>query len=88
MNPTGLPELSKPLRDLNFDQKREKLKFQNFEKNSKILKNRHDYLLFSVFVLFFHLWRSFLVILDQKFGFYTQKLPPGSNSEVWKPEIS
>ena len=49
MNPTGLPELSKPLRDLNFDQKREKLKFQNFEKNSKILKNRHDYLLFSVY---------------------------------------
>ena len=45
MNPTGLPELSKPLRDLNFDQKREKLKFQNFE---KFLKNRHDYLLFSV----------------------------------------
>ena len=29
MNPTGLPELSKPLRDLNFDQKREKLKLQN-----------------------------------------------------------
>ena len=40
MNPTGIPELSKPLRDLNFDQKREK--FQNFQ------KNRHDYLLFSV----------------------------------------
>ena len=35
MNPTGLPELSKPLRDLNFDQKREKLKFQNFEKIQK-----------------------------------------------------
>ena len=26
MNPTGLPELSKPLRDLNFDQKYEKNK--------------------------------------------------------------
>ena len=38
MNPTGLPELSKPLRDLNFDQKREKLKFQNFEKCQKIEK--------------------------------------------------
>ena len=37
MNPTGLPELSKPLRDLNFDQKREKLKFQNFEKIQKIV---------------------------------------------------
>ena len=49
MNPTGLPELSKPLRDLNLDQKCEKLKFQNFEKNQKIKKkNRHDYLLFSV----------------------------------------
>ena len=32
MNPTGLPQLSNPLRDLNFDQKREKLKFQSFEK--------------------------------------------------------
>ena len=51
MNPTGLPELSKPLRDLNFDQKREKLKFQNFEKKSKNRKNRHDYLLFSVLTL-------------------------------------
>ena len=50
MNPTGLPELSKPLRDLNFDQKREKLKFQNFEK-FKILKIRHDYLLFSILCL-------------------------------------
>ena len=48
MNPTGLPELSKPLRDLNFDQKREKLKFQNLKKFKKIPKNRHDYLLFSV----------------------------------------
>ena len=48
MNPTGLPELSKPLRDLNFDQKREKLKFQNFEKFKKSKKSRHDYLLFSV----------------------------------------
>ena len=38
MNPTGLPELSKPLRDLNFDQKREQLKFQNFEKFQKIEK--------------------------------------------------
>ena len=38
MNPTGLPELSKPLRDLNFDQKCEKLKFQNFEKFQKIQK--------------------------------------------------
>ena len=47
MNPTGLPELSKPLRDLNFDQKREKLKFQNL-KNQNVQKNRHDYLLFSV----------------------------------------
>ena len=44
MNPTGLPELSKPLRDLNFDQKREKIIFFN----RKIIKNRHDYLLFSV----------------------------------------
>ena len=48
MNPTGLPELSKPLRDLNFDQKREKLKFQNFKKIQNFQKNRHDYLLFSV----------------------------------------
>ena len=38
MNPTGLPELSKPLRDLNFDQKCEKLKFQNFSKFQKIEK--------------------------------------------------
>ena len=46
MNPTGLPELSKPLRDLNFEQKREKFRFHLF--NSKILKNRYDYLLFIV----------------------------------------
>ena len=51
MNPTGLPELSKPLRDLNFDQKCEKMKFQNFEKKSKFLNNRHAYLLFSVLLL-------------------------------------
>ena len=38
MNPTGLPELSKPLRDLNFDQKREKLKFQNFKNIQKFKK--------------------------------------------------
>ena len=48
MNPTGLPELSKSLRDLNVDQKCEKLKFQNFKKLENNLKNRHDYLLFSV----------------------------------------
>ena len=53
MNPTGLPELSKPLRDLNFDQKREKLKFQFFQfKKSKNRKNRHDYLLFSETICF------------------------------------
>ena len=49
MNPTGLPELSKPLRDLNFDQKREKRNFTNLKK-IKNPKNRHDYLLFSVLV--------------------------------------
>ena len=38
MNPTGLPELSKPLRDLNFDQKREQLKFQNLEHVEQIQK--------------------------------------------------
>ena len=30
MNRTGLPELSKPLRDLSFEQKCEKLKFHFF----------------------------------------------------------
>ena len=48
MNPTGLPELSKPLRDLNFDQKRETMRFQNLKRNSKNRKIGHDYLLFSV----------------------------------------
>ena len=50
MNPTGLPEPSKPLRDLNFDQKREKIKFQNLKKFKKS-KNRHGYSLFSVLLL-------------------------------------
>ena len=34
-NPTGLPELFKPTRDLNVEEKCEKLKFQNFEKIQK-----------------------------------------------------
>ena len=34
MNPIDLPELFKPTRDLNFEQKCEKLKFQ-FKKKSK-----------------------------------------------------
>ena len=35
MDPTGLPELSKPFRAQNFKDKTEKMKFQNFEKNRK-----------------------------------------------------
>ncbi len=30
-NPTGLPELFKPTRDLNFDQEAEQMKFQNIK---------------------------------------------------------
>ena len=32
MDPTDLPELSKPFRAQNFKEKTEKMKFQNFEK--------------------------------------------------------
>jgi len=38
MKRNDLPDLFKPLRDLNFEQKREKLKFQNVEKTQKIQK--------------------------------------------------
>ena len=48
MNPTGLPELSKPLRDLTFDQKCETLRFQNLKHLENQLKNHHNYLLLSV----------------------------------------
>ena len=48
MKRNNLPDFSKPLRTLDFDQKCEKLKIQNFEKIQKNPKNRHDYLLFSV----------------------------------------
>ena len=41
MKRNDLPDLSKPLRTLDFDQKREKLKFQNFEKNQKNLEHRN-----------------------------------------------
>ena len=34
-NPTGLPELFKPTRDLNFEQKCEKMRFQNLKNFKK-----------------------------------------------------
>ena len=34
MDPTSLPEVSKPFRAQNFKEKIEKMEFQNFEKNS------------------------------------------------------
>ena len=54
MNPTSLPELSKPLRDLNFDQKREKLKFQNFEKFQKKYKRLFAVQRTPIYFLFSH----------------------------------
>ena len=44
MNPTDLPELFKPTRDLDFEQKCEKLKFQ-------ILKKKHKKNLTTIKVL-------------------------------------
>ena len=44
--------------------------------------------LFWSFFLYFHLWSSFPNLPDQNIGFYTPKLPPGANSEVWKPDFS
>ena len=37
MDPTSLPELFEPFRDQNFEEKTEKMEFQNLEKKSKIL---------------------------------------------------
>ena len=45
MKRNDLPDFSKPLRTLDVDQKRKQHEISTF---SNILKNRHDYLLFSV----------------------------------------
>lgn len=55
MKRNSFPDLFKPLRDLNFDQKREELKFRLFTENKKL----HDCLLFSVNVSLLNIFKLF-----------------------------
>ena len=65
MNPTGLPHLSKQLRDQNNSQKPKINENQNFKKIRKILKTRFSRVpLFNVEFPYFPLWDPLLTGVD------------------------